>query len=209
MKILKQIAIYTVEYFQELGELLYIHRTRLISIFLILIILIPAFLVPPKEKNLIQSAQQNANNLPSLQLPSFNATDLIPKVPLISIDIPKTDYAQNLTPRNSPFVSGVLDQRIDIPTDIEKVKDSFKNIKKISYEGKVAWADNLKNNVYTDKFSSGSSIKITFNNKSYIKNVDEKTIMTDDNLLLVSKDVFVEIGGDPKTQKSIVATIEQ
>lgn len=209
MTIFKQIGVYTVEYFQELGELLWVHKTRLLSIILILIILIPAFLVPPKEKNLIQSAQQTANNLPSIQLPSFNAVDLVPKAPLINIEVPQGSYTQNLTPRNSPFLSGVLDQRIDIPTDTDKVKDILKFGNKVKYEGKIAWADNLKNNVYADKFNAGSSVKITFKDKSFIKNIDEKSILSDDSLLLVSKAVFEEIGGDSKTQKTINVIIEQ
>ncbi len=209
MKLLKQIGIYTLEYFQELGSILFFCRTRLISIFLIFLIFIPAFMAAPKDKNLIQSAQQTANNLPNIDLPSLSPSELIPKTPLINIEIPKADYIQNLEPRNSPFLNGFLDQKIQLPTDIDKVKDGFKNIEKIKYSGKIAWADNLKSNVYTDKYSSGSSLKITINNKSYIKNVDEKIIMNDDNLLLVSKDIFTELGGDPKSQKSIIATIEQ
>jgi hypothetical protein len=212
MNIIKQIGIYTLEYFQELGELLWLYRTRLLSIFLILIILTPAFLVPPKEKNLIKSAEQTANNLPSFSLPSFNAQDLVPKTPLINIEIPETRYAQNMQPRNSPFLSGVLDERIDIDSimqDTERVKDVMKIAKKVRYEGKISWGENLKSNVYTDKFNANSSVKITHDNKSFIKNIDEKAIMSDENLLLVSKDVFTEIGGDPKIQKSINVVIEQ
>jgi hypothetical protein len=210
MNIFQQIITYTIEYFQELGELLWLYRTRIISLFIVILILIPAFLAPPKEKNFIQSAQKNVGNLPNFTLPNINTQDLVPKPPLINIEIPKNDYAQNLEPRNSPFLSGVLDQRIDsVLTDTEKVKDILKIAKKIRYEGKVSWADNLKNSVYTDKFNVGSSIKITINNKSYIKNIDEKIIMTDDNLLLVNKDVFMEIGGDPKSQKSINVVLEQ
>jgi hypothetical protein len=206
----QKIKIYTIEYFQELGQLLWENKTRLLSVFLILIILTPAFLVPPKEKNLIQSAQQTANNLPSFALPNFNAQDLVPKTPLINIELPQGDYAQNLQPKNSPFESGVLDQRIDTTVaDTDKVKDILKIAKKVRYEGKISWGDNLKSSVYADKFNASSSVKITHDNKSFIKNVDEKTIMADDNLLLVSKDVFVEIGGDPKTQKSINAVVEQ
>lgn len=206
----EKIKIYTIEYFQELGQLLWQNRTRLLSVFLILIILIPAFLVPPKEKNLIQSAQQTANNLPNFTLPNFNAQDMVPKNPLINIEMPQGEYAQNLQPKNSPFLSGVLDQRIDsIIPDTDKVKEILKIAKKVRYEGKVSWGENLKSNVYADKFNTNSSIKITHDNKSFIKNVDEKIIMSDDNLLLVSKDVFIELGGDPKSQKSINVVIEQ
>jgi hypothetical protein len=209
----QKIKIYTIEYFQELGQLLWDNRTRLLSAFLILIILIPAFLVPPKEKNLVKTAEQTANNLPnfpSFTLPSFNAQDLIPKTPLINIEMPRGDYAQNLQPKNSPFLSGVLDQRIDsIIPDTDKVKDILKIAKKVRYEGKVSWGENLKSSLYADKFNASSSVKITHDNKSFIKNVDEKIIMSDDNLLLVSKDVFIEIGGDPKTQKSINVVVEQ
>jgi hypothetical protein len=215
----QKIKIYTIEYFQELGELLWHNKTRLLSVFLILIIFVPAFLVPPKEKNLIKTAEQTANNLPSLpsipslpsfSMPGFSPQDLVPKTPLINIEIPQAGYAQNLQPKNSPFLSGVLDQRIDtIIPDTDKVKDILKVVKKVRYEGKVSWGENLKNNVYADKFNGGSSVKITHDNKSFIKDIDEKIIMSDDNLLLVSKSVFEEIGGNPKTQKSINIVVEQ
>jgi hypothetical protein len=93
--------------------------------------------------------------------------------------------------------------------DTERVKDVMKIAKKVRYEGKISWGENLKSNVYTDKFNANSSVKITYDNKSFIKNIDEKAIMSDENLLLVSKDVFTEIGGDPKIQKSINVVIEQ
>lgn len=210
MSIINQIKIYTIEYFQELGQLVWRNRTRLLSVFLIIIIFLPAFLVPPKDKNLTQTNEQISQNTTSFELPSFNTQDLIPKIPAINIQMPQADYAQNLQPKNSPFDSGVLDQRIDsaVP-DTDKVKDFLKGMQKVRYEGKVSWAENLKSNVYGDKFNVGSSIKITQNNKSYIKNVDEKSIMSDDNLLLVSKQVFAEIGGDPATQKSLNVVVEQ
>jgi hypothetical protein len=205
MSIIHQIKIYTIEYLQELSQLLWQNRTRLLSVLLIFIILLPAFLVPPKEKNLVQTTQQTVNNTPSLAIP-----DLIPKIPEIKIEMPQADYAQNLQPKNSPFDSGVLDQRIDsILPDTDKVKDILKSAQKVRYEGKISWADNLKSSVYADKFNVGSSIKITQNNKSYIKNVDEKIIMSDDNLLLVSKEVFAEVGGNPASQKSLNVVIEQ
>jgi hypothetical protein len=208
MNILQQIKIYTIEYFQELAQIIWHNRTRLLSVFLIFIILLPAFSPAPKDKNSVQATDQVASNRPNFALPSFNAQDL--KIPAINIQMPQGDYAQNLQPKNSPFDSGTLDQRLDmVLTDVEKVKDSLKIAKKVRYEGKVSWAENLKSNLYTDKFNPGSSVKITQNNKSYIKNVDEKSIMTDDNLLLVSRDVFTEIGGDPKSQKSINVIVEQ
>jgi hypothetical protein len=215
MNIFKQIQIYTIEYFQELWQLIVNNKTKLISILIFIIIIIPAFSLPPRDKTYIEVAQQSIENIPSIELPSINTNynNLIPKLPAINFGLPDTSYIQEqMTPKASPLFDNITNTVAtgnQIITDIDKVKDSFKVKEKIKYEGKVSWADNLKNNVYSDKFNANSSIKITSAGKSYIKNIDEKTIMQDDNLLLVSRSVFTEIGGDSKTQKSITVVVEQ
>jgi hypothetical protein len=213
MNIFQQIYIYTIEYFQELGQLLWDNKTKLLSALILLIILVPAVFVPPKDKNILQNVEQStknfAINLPEVGMPNFNSQDLIPKTPLINVDLTQNYTNSQLQQRNSPFIDTVIDRGVNLITDTDRVKDALKVASKVKYEGKIAWTDNLKNNVYADKFNANSSIKIIFKDKSYLKNIEEKSIMTDDNLLLVSKSVFEEIGGDPKTQKNIVAIIEQ
>jgi hypothetical protein len=213
MNIFEQIKIYTVEYFQELGQLLWDNKTRLLSVIILLIILVPAVFVPRKEDNLIKNVEQTtknfAINLPEVGLPNFTAPDLIPKTPLVNVDLTQNYNNDKLQARNSPFVDNIIDRGVGIITDTDKVRESLKVASKVRYEGKISWADNLKSSVYADKFNINSSVKITFKDKSYIKNIEEKSIMTDDNLLLVSKAVFDEIGGDSKAQKSITVTIEQ
>jgi hypothetical protein len=212
MNILQKIRIYTVEYFQELGELLWNNKTKLLSLLILVIILIPAIFVPPKDKNYLQVAEESTKNLTGFEipreLPSFDS-NLIPKLPSIDINVPSDTFIQEqMTPKPSPLAESIATGN-QILTDIERVKDSLKMANKVKYEGKITWADNLKKEVYADKFNINSSVKITRGDKSYIKNIEEKSIMSDDNLLLVSRAVFVEIGGDPATQKSIIAVIEQ
>jgi hypothetical protein len=213
MNIFQQLYIYTVEYFHELGHLLWENKTKLLSALMLFIILVPAFFIPPKDKNIIGNIEQSTRNfsinLPEVGMPNFNTQDLIPKTPLVSVDLTQNYNNGQLEAKNSPLMGNIIDGGVNFITDTDRVKDALKIASKVKYEGKISWADNLKSGIYSDKFNVNSSVKITFKDKSYIKNIEEKSIMGDDNLLLVSKAIFDEIGGDSKTQKSINVTIEQ
>ncbi len=71
------------------------------------------------------------------------------------------------------------------------------------FKGRVIWEDNAKWKVVSDKFPKGSGIEVKFNGKAFPLVVEETRILSSDTTLVVNKETFIKLGGDPETSSYI------
>lgn len=71
------------------------------------------------------------------------------------------------------------------------------------FKGRVIWEDNAKFSVISDKFPKGSGVQVKFNNKTYPIVIEDIRILSSDTVLVVNKDTFLKLGGNPEVDSSI------
>lgn len=75
------------------------------------------------------------------------------------------------------------------------------------YTGKAIWDVNATSQVSTDKFNLGQSIKVTNGTISQNLVVGDVRVLASDTLLVLNKDTFQKLGGDPQKDTSIDVTV--
>ncbi|MEM1312607.1 MAG: hypothetical protein AAGF07_04045 [Patescibacteria group bacterium] len=130
-----------------------------------------------------------------------------------------------LGPRTGGSVLGVLDSRQD-----EKSTSPAENEVKVgeiasgafetrvfksnqsqqeSMKGKVIWDENAKSPVVTDKFSLGQSLKVNTGSSSYSLIVSDVRVLSENTLLVLDKNTFIELGGNPSMQDSMTVSVKK
>lgn len=207
MNILKnlfqEISILFVGYWDWIRQIFSQNKTKIYSLILFIILVLPGLIMP--------TIKQPITELPSL--PSFGSDKNQFAVPDLSFLTPKENIA---TPKLSAnlFEAKIgmntpeqVKTTLGIKSDFNKLSENIIQKNKLAFEGKISWDDTLSNSVASDKFGVGSNIKISYKDKTTLKIIAKQRILGEDNILLVDKETFVELGGDPKTQKSILANI--
>jgi hypothetical protein len=129
-----------------------------------------------------------------------------------------------LGPRSSGDVLGALDYK---PTQTKTSDTESQNIQigeiasgafetkaaetnpidKKVYKGKAIWDENSKSQVITDKFSMGKSIKVSSNDNTLNLIVGDVRVLGEATLLVLNRDTFVLLGGDPDVQDSMDVSV--
>jgi hypothetical protein len=74
-------------------------------------------------------------------------------------------------------------------------------------QGKAIWDENAKSAVSTDKFNLGTSIKVTTPSSSMGLVVGDVRVLSLDTLLVLNKETYTKLGGNPASDKSIDVTV--
>lgn len=79
-----------------------------------------------------------------------------------------------------------------------------------SVTGKVIWIEDLEATAITDKFSLASSVLVESDTKSLNLVIGgTNRTLAPDTVLLVNRETFISLGGNPETQESIEAVVTQ
>ena len=210
--LLQEINLLFVGYWDWLNVVFGNNKTKIYSLILFIVIILPGVTMPT-----IKTPIAELPNLPTFTSPFGNSSNN-------SLENAEKTQTQNqaqfvppdlsfLTPKENiitPKLAPKLDiASIETKTETKKIIDNIIQKNKIAFEGKISWDETLSNPVATDKFGLGTNIKITYKEKITTKSVAQQRVLSDDNILMVNKATFVEIGGDPNTQKNLIANISE
>lgn len=124
-----------------------------------------------------------------------------------------------LAPKQTGSVLGINENKIQPTTaeqkigqigggTIEDTRLIDKNSSKPkTLQGKAIWDENSKSQVSTDKFNLGSGIKVSTKSNSLDLVVGDVRVLSLDTLLVLNKDTYIKLGGNPTTDKSIDVTV--
>jgi hypothetical protein len=147
-------------------------KTKLLSLFLLGLLLLPTFLGPRSTGTVLGVFENNANQA----------------------------IIESETTTNSQIgeiASGAFET---------KAVDNTSTRGKV-YQGKAIWDENSKSQVITDKFSLGKSIKINSKDKSLDLIVGDVRVLGEDTLVVLNRDTFILLGGNPDTQNNIDVSV--
>jgi hypothetical protein len=69
--------------------------------------------------------------------------------------------------------------------------------------GKIVWQDGFKIAVLSDKFLPGTTVQVKYKDKITEIQTEAPMLLETDTVLMVNKDVFKSLGGDPDKEQSI------
>jgi hypothetical protein len=182
-------------------------KTRLFSIILLGILIIPVFFNPPKSGKVLgvsEQAQPEVEAKPAPAVSGFNIGSVF--------NAPNNEQKSN----EQKNVAAVVDNQSppsdltpspeyklkDISSGIrDKKKKNMVSVKDL--QGKVVWDAGTSNSVTSDKFGLGSGVKVKYADKVTNLVVANTRILAPDVLLLVDSKTFVQLGGDLEKQASI------
>jgi hypothetical protein len=158
-------------------------KTKIFSLIVLALLTLPVILGPQRSAGQVLGTSENkesGNSFPTINIPNplsgvSSETQPIPKPPKIG-----------------EIASGT---REIITTDTASIPKTLK--------GNVVWEDKVKSKVISDKYPKGSGIIVNYNGKSIPLVVDDSRILSTDTILVVDKDTFIKIGGNPETTLTI------
>lgn len=177
-------------------------RNKIFSLVLLFLLIIPALLVNPKGTGMVLGVTENTADKGNSELvleekelenlrdsPSHKNQGLIGS---LFADRPKA----NPIPKKSQLGqigSGAMEIRT-----IEEEKPIVR--------GKVVWDKNAKTAVATDKFSLGTSVVVSHKEKNLSLVVGDNRVLSADTVLVVDKETFIKLGGNPEIENSLEVT---
>jgi hypothetical protein len=178
-------------------------KTRLFSIILLGILIIPVFFNPPKSGKVLgvsEKSQPEVEAKPAATNSSFNLGSVFNSANNTdqkSVAVASTKEVEPLEPIQSSEY-----KLKDISSGIrDKKKKSSNAVKELA--GKVIWDANITNSVTSDKFGLGSGVRVKYGNKETSLVIANTRILAPDVLLLVDSKTFVQLGGDLEKQSSV------
>lgn len=177
-------------------------KTRLFSVILLGILVLPVFFNPPQSGNVLGvNETKSSDNLSDVDNGEgfsigsvFNSNNT-----QTNQEIQKNSGAQTNT--QSPEY-----KLKDISSGIRDIKKKNSNEPK-TLTGRVVWDTNNKSSVTSDKFPLGSGVKVKYGDKESDAVIGDTRILAPDVLLSVDQKTFTLIGGDLEKQTSIDVTI--
>jgi hypothetical protein len=181
-------------------------KTRLFSIILLGILIIPVFFNPPKTGKVLGISEKAQPDIEVKATPSNNGFNIGSVFGSKNNDdqkaqVPDVKESQVLESTQVPeyklkdISSGIRDKK-------KKSNTSSKE-----FQGKIIWDANTTNSVTSDKFGLGNGLKVKYANKETNLVVANTRILSPDVLLLVDSKTFAQLGGDLEKQTSIDVTI--
>ncbi|MBC7472224.1 MAG: hypothetical protein H7196_03120 [candidate division SR1 bacterium] len=179
-------------------------KTRLFSLILLAILIIPVFFNPPKSGKVlgisekIESEPETKATTTNYDTGSvFNSTNTNEQKASNTIDADAKQSQISAEPSQVPEY-----KLKDISSGIRDKKKKANTPAKES-QGKVVWDANSTNSVTSDKFGLGSGIKVKYGNKETNIVVANTRILAPDVLLVVDSKTFMQLGGDLEKQANI------
>lgn len=176
-------------------------KTRLFSLILLGILIIPVFFNPPKSGKVLGVSEKVQ---PELEAKStLSSTDSNP-------DSTKNNEQKTPPQDVDDKQSQISNKPAQVPEyklkDISSgIRDKKKKISTASKElqGKVVWDANSTNSVTSDKFGLGSGVRVKYEDKETNLVVANTRILAPDVLLVVDSKTFMQLGGDLEKQTNI------
>jgi hypothetical protein len=177
-------------------------KTRLFSIILLGILIIPVFFNPPKSGKVLGVSEKSQPEVEAKPAPATN-----------NFNIGSVFNSPNSNQKNTTTVDAKEADPLE-PTQVPeyKLKDissGIRDVKKKSVaatkelRGKVVWDANTTNSVTSDKFALGGGLKVSYNGKETNLVVANTRILAPDVLLSVDSKTFIQLGGDLEKQTSV------
>jgi hypothetical protein len=176
-------------------------KTKLFSLVIVCLLILPVLINPQRSGKVLgtneRGGQIGGSVSPSVEqaadknTPTSNTNLTVSEVKNINTEIPKQS-------RIGEIGSGIRDVRT-----VETPKNQGQII-----TGKAIWDENAKSSVSTDKFSLGSGIKVTFNDKTLSLVVGNSRILSSDTILVLDKKTFQELGGDLERGEIQVSVVQ-
>jgi hypothetical protein len=177
-------------------------KTRLFSVILLGILIIPIFFNPPKEGKVLGVSEKVNTDLESAGQESI----LKPSTPTVSSILKTTNSETKEIPETVAPPQTAEYKLKDISSGIRDKKKKIVNAPR-EIQGKVAWNSGTSSAVTSDKFSLGGGLKVRFNGKETDLVITSTRILAPDVLLSVDQKTFAQLGGDLEKQSSIDVTI--
>lgn len=177
-----------------------VFRTKIFSLFLLALLIIPAILVSPVRQNAnVLGVSENINEIESnFVVPKNNEIES-----KATSNSDNFDLGNFFGPDNTKAKTSKIGQIGSGAQEVRAIdKDETKAI-----SGKVIWDENARSAISTDKFPLGSSIKVNYNQKDVYLVVGDTRVLSSDTVLVVNRETFVKLGGNPEKENKINVNI--
>lgn len=155
-------------------------KTKVFSLIVLVLLALPIFIGPQKNAGQVLGTSENQSSVyssPEKNSPNF---DLINSSPQLK---------QSKIGEIGSGASEVVSKNVVVGAKI--------------YKGRVIWEDNAKGKVVSDKFPKGSGIQVKYNQNTVPLVVEDSRILSSDTVLVVNKETFIKLGGNPETASFI------
>jgi len=175
-------------------------RTKVFSLLLLALLIVPAILISPvRDNSAVLGVSENLEMQPQIggQIVNNSNQEALKPKPAENFDLNNlfTPESKAKTAKIGEIGSGAQEIRnVD--------KDEAKSI-----TGKVIWDENARTGIATDKFPLGSSIKVNYNKKDVFLVVGDTRVLASDTVLVVNREAFVKLGGNPDKENKITVTV--
>ncbi len=174
-----------------------VFRTKIFSLFLLALLIIPAVLVSPSRQNAtvlgVSENVENAAIIPTGQIAESSPSQTS-QTESGDFDITKLFEPEKEVPKIAKIGQ--------IGSGAQEVQTLEKSEAKV-LSGRVIWDENARSAIATDKFPLGSSIKVSYESKDVYLVVGDARVLSSDTVLVVNRDTFIKIGGDPTKENKI------
>jgi hypothetical protein len=181
-------------------------KTRLFSVILLGILVLPVFFNPPKSGNVLGVNEKKPNETTTTNNGSNTGNGQGISVDALFNTNNNSKPVQDSTPETSTTQSTNEYKLKDISSGIRDIKKKITSSPK-TISGRVVWDVNNKTAVTSDKFSLGSGLKVKHNETELNVVVGDSRILAPDVLLSVDQKTFKQLGGDLEKQTSIDVNI--
>jgi hypothetical protein len=158
-------------------------KTKIFSLIVLVLLALPVILGTQRSGGQVLGTSENNENGTSF--------------PNINIPNPLSGGASEAKPQAKPSKLG------EIGSGAREIVTADTTSSPKTLKGNVVWEDKIKSKVISDKFPKGAGIIVNYDGKSIPLVVDDSRILSSDTVLVVDKDTFIKIGGNPETSLTI------
>lgn len=179
-------------------------RTKIFSLLLLALLIVPAILINPiKDNSAVLGVSENLESSPKINEQTVENFDQKTKNQKLT---EKTNNNFNLDGLFNSGEKAKVAKIGQIGSGAQEIKTVDKDESK-SITGKVIWDENVRTGIATDKFPLGSSVKVNYNKKDSFLVVGDTRVLASDTVLVVNRDVFVKLGGNPDKENKVTVTV--
>jgi hypothetical protein len=180
-------------------------RTKIFSLLLLALLIVPAILINPvKDNSAVLGVSENLESpamLNQKSVENFNSINQNQK-----LTDQKTNDNFTLDGLFNTGEKAKVAKIGQIGSGAQEIKTVDKDESK-SITGKVIWDENVRTGIATDKFPLGSSVKVNYNKKDSFLVVGDTRVLASDTVLVVNRDTFIKLGGNPDKENKVTVTI--
>jgi len=158
-------------------------KTKIFSLIVLVLLALPVILGPQRSGGQVLGTSENKESGTSL--------------PTINIPNPLSTSSKDSQPVAKPAKLG------EIGSGAREIVSIDTTSQPKTLKGNVVWEDKIKSKVISDKFPKGSGIIVNNSGKNTALVVEDSRILSADTILVVDKDTFIKIGGNPETSLTI------